>query len=203
MTVPHSPPSTRATCFLDRDGVIIEEVYYLALPEQVRLIPGSAAAIARLNRAGIAVVVVTNQSGVAQGYFPESRVAEIHKRLDELLTAEAARVDRYLYCPHHPEARLPEYRIECECRKPRPGMLLRAAAEMGLDLKRSWMVGDKLIDLQAGIAAGCRPVLVRTGYGEEVVRSADASSLEVVVVAADLAAAVGGLGFDIVGGPIV
>ena len=176
---------------LDRDGVVIEEVHYLGDPSQVRLLPGAAAAIARLNRAGVAVVVVTNQAGVARGYFPESRVAEVHRRLDELLAAEGARVDRYYYCPHHPKAELPQYRIDCACRKPQPGMLQAAARELGLDLRRSWMVGDKLSDLETGLAAGCRVVLVRTGYGASVEPSLGRLAPASALVTADLAEAVG------------
>src|SRR6266851_9710002 len=114
--------------FLDRDGVLIEEVNYLTEVGQVRLIPGAAEAVAELNRAGVPVVVVTNQAGVARGYFPEERVAEVHVYLDELLAERGARVDRYYYCPHHPDAAVERYRVECECRKPKPGMLRRAAA---------------------------------------------------------------------------
>jgi D-glycero-D-manno-heptose 1,7-bisphosphate phosphatase len=151
--------------FLDRDGVIIEEVHYLSDPAQVRLLPGAAEAIARLNVVGIPVVVATNQAGVAHGYFPEARVAEVHQRLDELLAARGALVNRYYYCPHHPAASIAQYRAECACRKPAAGMLLRAAAELDLDLPQSYLVGDRLSDIEAGIRAGCQVVLVLTGYG--------------------------------------
>lgn len=180
----------RGAFFLDRDGVIVEEVQYLALPEQLSLLPGAAAAIARLNRAGVPVVVITNQAGVAHGYFPEDRVAEVHRRLDEMLAAEGARVDGYYYCPHHPTAEVAAYRIACACRKPATGMLQRAAAELALDLERSYMVGDKLSDIQAGLNAGCRPILVCTGYGAGVAEALNNSDLTAIVVAADLAQAV-------------
>lgn len=160
--------------FLDRDGVLIEEANYLARVEQVRLLPGAAAAVARLNRLGVPVVVVTNQAGVARGLFPEERVGEIHTYLDLQLLRGAARVNRYEFCPHHPQGEVAAYRMECECRKPRPGMILRAAAKMGLDLARSVLVGDKVSDLEAGARAGCRTVLVRTGHGAAV----DAATLE-------------------------
>jgi D-glycero-D-manno-heptose 1,7-bisphosphate phosphatase len=173
--------------FLDRDGVIIEDAHYLADADQVRLLPGAAAAIAQLNRAGVAVVVVTNQSGVARGLFPESRIAEVHQRLDELLAREGARIDRYYHCPHHPTEGVGAYRRDCDCRKPRPGMLLRAAAELGLDLSASWMVGDKLSDAQAAHAAGCRTVLVRTGKGTHAEQELTDATVAVVD---DLAAAV-------------
>jgi len=181
---------TKPAFFLDRDGVIIEEVHYLCDPSQVRPIAGSAAAVAQLNRLGIPVVVVTNQAGVAHGYFPESQVAAVHQRVDELLAAEGAFVDRYYYCPHHPLASCRRYRVACECRKPRPGMLLSAAQQLGLDLKRSYLVGDKLSDLEAGVRAGCRVILVHTGYGSSTVQSLDQFAPERVEVAADLAQAV-------------
>jgi D-glycero-D-manno-heptose 1,7-bisphosphate phosphatase len=181
---------TRAAVFLDRDGVVIEEVHYLSSPSQVRLLGGAAKAIARLNRLAIPVVVVTNQAGVAHGYFPESRIDEVHARLNALLAEHGARVDCYEYCPHHPDAAMAEYRVVCECRKPAPGMLLRAAAACGLDLPRSWLVGDKLSDLEAGLRAGCRVVLVRTGYGRQTEASLDQLAPARVPVAADLAEAV-------------
>jgi D-glycero-D-manno-heptose 1,7-bisphosphate phosphatase len=181
---------TRAAVFLDRDGVVIEEVNYLSSPSQVRLLPGAAEAIAALNRLGVPAIVVTNQAGVAHGYFPESLIADVHARLDELLARQGARVDRYEYCPHHPAGTIAEYRIQCACRKPAPGMLLRAAGEYGVDLGRSWLVGDKLSDLEAGLRAGCRVVLVRTGYGRQMERLLDRLAPAQVAVAADLAEAV-------------
>ncbi len=176
--------------FLDRDGTLIEEVDYLASPDEVRLIPGAADAVARLNALGVPVVVVTNQAGVARGYFPESGVAEVHARLDRLLAERSAHVDRYYVCPHHPTEGAAPYRRECDCRKPRPGLLLRAAAELGLDLAASCMVGDKLSDLEAGAAAGCRTVLVRTGYGARHERPAVAGNPRLLAVVDSLPAAV-------------
>ncbi len=146
--------------FLDRDGVIIENAHYLARLSDVRLIPGAAAAIRRLNVAGVPVVVVSNQSGVARGYFPESFVRETHDYLDDLLARQGARIDGWYFCPHHPE-----FGPDCECRKPKPGMLLAAARERTLDLSQSWVIGDNMTDLQAGASSGCRTILVRTGHG--------------------------------------
>jgi D-glycero-D-manno-heptose 1,7-bisphosphate phosphatase len=180
----------RPAVFLDRDGVVIEDVHYLADPSQVRLLPGAAEAIARLNRLGIPVIVATNQAGVAHGLFPESSVAAVHRRLDELLAERHAHVDRYDYCPHHPAAEVREYRVACACRKPRPGMLLRAAEECGIDLGRSYLVGDKLSDLEAGRRAGCRILMVRTGYGAEMEGHLDQRGFDRVPVAADLARAI-------------
>jgi len=180
----------RPAFFLDRDGVVIEEVGYLSQPAQVRLLPGAADAIACLNRRATAVIVVTNQAGVAHGYFPESQVAAVHRRLDELLAGHGARVDAYYYCPHHPQAAVAAYRRACPYRKPSPGMLIRAAREHGLSLRRSWLVGDKWSDLEAGVAVGCRVILVRTGYGAEVEKSLGRRGFGRIEVAADLAEAV-------------
>jgi len=180
----------RPAVFLDRDGVVIEEVHYLADPSQVRLLPGAAEAIARLNCLGIPVIVATNQAGVAHGLFPEPRVAAVHGRLDELLAGHDAHVDRYDYCPHHPAAKVPQYRRVCECRKPSPGMLIHAARECGIDLRRSFLVGDKLSDLEAGRRAGCRVLLVRTGYGAEMEGRLAELGLDRVQVAGDLSQAV-------------
>ncbi|MBI2824266.1 MAG: HAD family hydrolase [Planctomycetia bacterium] len=157
----------RPAVFVDRDGTINEDVGYLARPSQLRLIAGAAEAIARLNQHGVPVVVVTNQAGVARGLFAESAIGNVHARLDKLLARHGACVDRYDYCPHHPRDGQGAYQIDCECRKPRPGMLLRVAEELGLDLARSYMIGDKLTDLEAGAHAGCRTILVRSGYGAQ------------------------------------
>lgn len=178
--------------FLDRDGVLIEEVNYLAHPHQVRLLPDAAPAIARLNQRNIPVVVVTNQAGVAHGKFPEERVDEVHRYLDLLLHREGARVDRYEFCPHHPAGEVSVYRVDCACRKPRPGMLLHAAAELGLDLACSVLVGDKVSDLEAGASAGCATILVRTGHGRAVdVQRLDFGGLRLLSIVADLPEAIG------------
>jgi D-glycero-D-manno-heptose 1,7-bisphosphate phosphatase len=164
----------REAVFLDRDGTLIEEVHYLSSPEQVRLIPGAAEAVRRVNEAGVLVVVVTNQAGVARGYFPESRVAEVHAHLSALLAERGAKIDAYYHCPHHPTEGVGAYRVACDCRKPKPGLLLTAAREMGIDLARSWMIGDKLCDAKAGEAAGCHTLLVRTGHGRDLPNDANA-----------------------------
>ena len=179
--------------FLDRDGVIIEEVHYLGDPSQVRLIPGVAAAIARVNALGWPVVVVTNQAGVARGYFPESQVEVVHRHLAGLLALESARIDAWRHCPHHPTEGVGDYRVDCACRKPAPGMLLAAAREMGLSLEHGWMVGDKLTDLQAGARAGCRTWLVRTGYGSGEEATLDASTTKCAGVADALPGAIDGI----------
>jgi len=180
----------RPALFLDRDGVIVDEAEYLADPAALRLLPGAAEAIAEVNCQSIPVVVVTNQSGVARGYFPESRVAEIHEQLDRLLAGQGARITRYYHCPHHPTEGQPPYRGDCSCRKPRPGMLLQAARDLSLDLRNSYLVGDKLSDLQAGAAAGCRTVMVRTGYGDIVADSLPPRALNGGLIVNDLREAV-------------
>jgi len=179
----------RSAVFLDRDGVIVEEVHYLRSPAQLRLLPGAAAAIRELNQRNLPVVVVTNQAGVARGYFEEARVGEVHAALSGMLAAEGARVDAYRYCPHHPTEGRPPYRVDCACRKPRPGMLLSAAEAIGLELGACFLVGDKPLDIEAGARAGCRTVLVQTGYGAEAWRSWS-QSFWPDHVAADLRAAV-------------
>jgi len=157
--------------FLDRDGVINEEVGYLDDPDALKLIPGAADAIRRLSRAHIPVIVISNQAGVARGYFPEQRVHQIHEALSRLLAANGARIDRYYYCPHHPTEGVGPYRLDCECRKPEPGMLLKAAEEFGLNLRRCYLIGDKAIDIETGWRAGTHTILVLTGYGGEMWRN--------------------------------
>jgi D-glycero-D-manno-heptose 1,7-bisphosphate phosphatase len=159
---------SRPGVFFDRDGTVIEEKHYLSDPDDVVLLPTAGITIADLNRRGIAVVIVTNQAGIARGYFPESRIAEVHMRLSDLLLPFQATIDRYEYCPHHPTEGQGDYRIDCDCRKPRPGMLLRAAQALNIDLNRSLMIGDRPSDLQAGAACGCQSALVTTGYGASV-----------------------------------
>lgn len=174
----------RPAVFLDRDGTINEEVEYLSDPEQMVLIPGAAAAVARLNARGIPVVVVTNQSGIGRGRYDWKDFAAVMDRMETLLARENARVDAVYVSPHH-HLGLGEYAVtDHPGRKPNPGMLLTAAEEHGLDLASSWMVGDKAIDLEAGRRAGCSVVLVRTGYGSGV----DGSAAD--LVAADLPEAV-------------
>ena len=151
--------------FIDRDGTLSEEVGYLNHASRFRLLPRSAAAIKMLNEAGVAAVVITNQAGVARGYFPEERILEVHQRMEELLAADGARLDGIYYCPHHPTAGEPPYRAECDCRKPRPGLLLRAAEELDLDIPGSYMIGDKFSDIELAREAGCKGILTLTGYG--------------------------------------
>ena len=150
--------------FIDRDGTINVEKEYLYLPEQFEFIPGAIEAIRLLNKAGFLVVVVTNQSGVARGYYTEEDVHLLHRHVTSQLEQAGSRVDAWFYCPHHPSGR-GSYALPCRCRKPQPGMLLEAARRFDIDLDSSIMIGDKLVDVEAGHAAGCRTILVRTGYG--------------------------------------
>ena len=151
--------------FLDRDGTINREVDHLRRVDELELYYGAAEAIRRLNRAGLKVIIVTNQAGVARGLFSEEQLAEIHHVLQGMLAREGAFVDAIYYCPHHPTEGLGKYLQACDCRKPNPGSLFQAARDLDIDLKTSFFVGDKRSDLEAGQAAGCRTVLVRTGYG--------------------------------------
>jgi D-glycero-D-manno-heptose 1,7-bisphosphate phosphatase len=158
---------TKIAIFLDRDGTINEEVNFLNHPEQINLIEGSAEAIREANKLGLKVIVFTNQSGIARGFIDEDMLGKIHKRLSEMLAQFNAIIDAYYYCPHHPTEGKDEYRVECECRKPRDGMLRRAAREQNVDLKKSFVVGDRCIDIQAGKLAGATTILVLTGYGKD------------------------------------
>jgi D-glycero-D-manno-heptose 1,7-bisphosphate phosphatase len=155
----------RPAVFIDRDGTLTEEVGYVNHPSRLRLLPRSAAAVRRLNAAGVAVVVVTNQAGIARGYFSPDVLAAVNDALVGKLKDEGAHLDGVYVCPHHPTEGEPPYRMACECRKPKPGLLLRATADLGLDLTRSTLVGDKGSDLVAARAVGARAVLVLTGYG--------------------------------------
>ena len=150
----------RPAVFLDRDGVINVEVSYLGDPAGVQLLPGVTAAIHRLNQAGLPVIVVTNQSGIGRGYYSLDTMTAVHQRMDAELAAAGAHVDALYFCPHRPED-------GCSCRKPAPGMLIQAAAELGLDLECSVIIGDKFSDLAAGKAIGCCAVLVLTGHGAD------------------------------------
>ena len=151
--------------FLDRDGTLIEESGYLDRLERLIFFPFSVDAVRVLNRAGFAVVVITNQAGIARGIVEEAFVGEAHQHIAKRLEAGGAKVDGFYYCPHYPTGVVEKYRSVCDCRKPRPGLLLRAAADLDLDLARSFVVGDRWHDLAAGQAVGARGVLVRTGLG--------------------------------------
>ncbi len=153
----------RAAIFLDRDGTINVEKEFASRPEDLTLIEGAATAIRRFNELGYQVVVISNQSGVARGYHTEEQVDEFHDHLDQTLKESSAKIDAYYYCPHHPEH---GDKLDCDCRKPAPGLFLRAAKERQIDLTRSFMIGDRARDLVAAVSAGVSPIMVATGYGK-------------------------------------
>jgi D-glycero-D-manno-heptose 1,7-bisphosphate phosphatase len=156
---------SKAAVFLDRDGTINEQMGYINHVSRFHLLPGVAYAIRMLNKQGVPVFVVTNQSGLARGYFPETLLEEVHGLMTQRLLSEGARLDGVYVCPHHPEAKEERYRQACQCRKPLPGLFVQAAREHDLDLGRSYVVGDRWSDLKAAAACGARGVLVLTGYG--------------------------------------
>jgi len=162
---------SRRAIFMDRDGTICDEVGYINHLSRSRLLPNSLEAIRQVNAAGYLAIVATNQSGVARGLFDEALVERVHRQLAGWVEAGGGRLDALYYCPHHPREGQPPYRADCDCRKPRPGMLARAAREHGIDLASSWMIGDSLVDLEAGAAAGAGVVHVLTGYGRGLVEN--------------------------------
>ncbi|MDD4902926.1 MAG: HAD family hydrolase [Candidatus Bipolaricaulis sp.] len=153
-----------AAVFLDRDGVLNDQTGFVNEPEDFNLLPGAAAAVARLNRTGIPVVVVTNQGGIALGYLTEDDLARIHERMVKLLAAEGAHVDAVYYCPHYAGGTVTRYAQDCADRKPGTGMLEKARDDLGINLRKSVLVGDATTDILAGIRAGCRTILVCTGF---------------------------------------
>jgi D-glycero-D-manno-heptose 1,7-bisphosphate phosphatase len=161
-----SPAPPRPAVFLDRDGTLTAEAEWVRSKADLVLLPFAGEAVARLSRAGFAVVVATNQSAIARGFLTEAELSEIHAHMTRELERDGGVVAGLYYCPHHPNEGHPPYRRECECRKPKPGMLLAAARELALDLGRSWTIGDAGRDLDAGEAAGVTGILVATGKGE-------------------------------------
>jgi D,D-heptose 1,7-bisphosphate phosphatase len=154
--------------FLDRDGTLIKDVNGLTSPEQLELLPGAAAAVREINHHGFRAVLITNQPVLAKGFCTEADLAMIHKKLETLLGREHAFLDRLYYCPHHPEkgfaGERTDLKIECDCRKPKPGMIMQAARDLNLGLRASWLIGDSTTDLETAKNAGVKSALVRTGY---------------------------------------
>jgi histidinol-phosphate phosphatase family protein len=159
--------------FLDKDGTLVEDVPYNLAPELIRLTPGAEEALALLHERGFRLIVVTNQPGVALGYFRESALVAVHDRLRDLLAAHSIPLAAFLYCPHHPAGSVAPYAHDCDCRKPAAGMIVEAAKEHRLDLGRSWLVGDILDDIEAGRRAGCRTILLDNGNETEWVLTPD------------------------------
>ncbi|HWO02933.1 MAG TPA: D-glycero-beta-D-manno-heptose 1,7-bisphosphate 7-phosphatase [Blastocatellia bacterium] len=160
-------PQSSPAIFIDRDGTINEDLGYISRPDDLLIYPGVAEAVRLVNKAGLKTIVVTNQSGVARGFYSEDDLREIHNRMISELQKEDARIDAVYYCPHHPDYGDELYRKDCECRKPRPGMLYAAAREHNIDLARSFVIGDKASDINLAANAGARGALVLTGYGKE------------------------------------
>jgi D-glycero-D-manno-heptose 1,7-bisphosphate phosphatase len=177
--------------FLDRDGTLVEEVGYLDHLDRLRLFPYSVDAVRLLNRAGFKVVVVTNQAGVARGFFDESFVRDVQRDIDARMARGAARIDAWYYCPHHPDALVAAYRCACECRKPRPGMIRQAERDLGVDAAQSFVIGDRWLDVRLGRSVGARTVLVRTGYGATEAAQPPEDGVTADLVADNLMEAVG------------
>jgi histidinol-phosphate phosphatase family protein len=174
-----------AAIFIDKDGTLVEDVPYNIDPQRVRLAERAVDGLRALRAAGFRIVVITNQSGVARGLFGEGEVRAMGSHLAELLDAEGAALDGFYYCPHHPDGHIPDYAVGCDCRKPAPGLIRRAAADLRLQLEASWMIGDIATDIEAGAAAGCRTALVNRRPDVELRQLAQQPD----VVAPDLAAA--------------
>lgn len=190
MTDSKSSKSSPAV-FLDRDGTMNEQMGYINHISRFHLLPGVASAIQRLNQKKIPVIVVTNQSGLARGYFPEELLTAVHEKMHRQLADGGAHVDGIYICPHHPEAKEEHYRLDCNCRKPKTGLLEQAARELNINLKSSFMVGDRWSDLRCGVKVGAAPVLVLTGYGRgDLQYIGPAQQVQPAYVADDLPAAV-------------
>ena len=184
--------------FIDRDGTISEEVGYINHASRFRLFPYSAAALKQLHENGYLAIVITNQAGVARGYFSEDMVQNIHRRMTDELTASGATLDAIHYCAHHPLVGEPPYRLDCDCRKPKPGLLLRAARDFDIDMGQSWMVGDRYSDIELAANAGVQSVLVLSGYGRgEWEHQRDNWTIKPDLVAEDLLEAVRLIGLEL------
>ncbi len=180
----------RPALFVDRDGTINEEVDFLTNPDHLHILPGSVEALRTAMQMGFRIVVMTNQSGVARGFLSERRLLEIHAALTQRMKLEGVVIDAIYYCPHHPDLGIPPYRVDCDCRKPKPGMIERGARELGIDLRTSFVIGDRMIDIQAGNALGIPSILVLTGYGEAEIELCRSNNVPVAHVAPDLREAV-------------
>src|SRR6266550_1044547 len=163
MTSPRAPHGPAV--FLDRDGTLIEEVGYLDRVERVHLFPWSVEAIRALNEARIPIVMITNQSGIARGFFTEAVVDEVHRHIASLLAPGGAHIDAYYYCPHHRDGKVVEYAVACDCRKPGRGLVDRAIREFAVDPAQSFTIGDRWLDVALARNVGGKGILVRTGYG--------------------------------------
>ena len=156
--------------FLDRDGTINDEVGYLDSADKLRIIPAAFQAVRLINSSGMKAVVITNQAGIAKGLFTEEFVRAINEQIQSALLAQGALIDRFYFCPHHPTEGIDPYRLICNCRKPEPGLLLQAAVDLNIDLARSYVIGDRLRDVETAHRAGAKGVLVMTGYGQDLMQ---------------------------------
>lgn len=176
--------------FIDRDGTINQDIGYVSAPDELILYPYAAAAVRLVNQSGLRAIVITNQSGIARGYYTEATLAAIHARMLTELARADARIDAIYYCPHHPRIGDERYRQICTCRKPQPGMLVQAAREHEIDLTQAYVIGDKASDINLATNAGARGVLVLTGYGRETLERRDRWPCEPAIIADDLLDAV-------------
>jgi D-glycero-D-manno-heptose 1,7-bisphosphate phosphatase len=181
----------RIAVFLDRDGTLNEEVNFLRTPEELEMLPGAAASVRALNDRGIVVCIISNQSGVARGFIKEEDLVPIHAKLERELDRAGAKIDRIYYCPHHPTEGKPPYNVVCSCRKPGIGMLQQAARDFGVDLGRSFVVGDRIVDVQAAQAAGATSILVLTGYGPHALEDCREKGVVPDFTAVDISEATG------------
>ena len=172
--------------FLDRDGTINFEVEYLRSTTDLKMIPGSSEAIKEANELGWKVLIITNQSGVARGIITEQELSKIHFTLQNILRENGATIDAIYYCPHHPEVGDIPYKHDCNCRKPKTGMILRAAKEFEIDLTKSYIIGDKMIDIQTGNNCGVKSILVLTGYGKDELKQCQENKLKIDFIADNL-----------------
>ena len=155
----------KAAVFIDRDGTLNEQMGYINHPDRFRLLQGVAEAILLLNQNDFLAIIISNQSGVARGYFPIQLVHEVHGLMKETLKAKGARIDGVFFCPHHPRGSVPEFAIECHCRKPKPGLIEQACQAFDIDLSGSYMVGDRCLDIETAERSHLKGILVETGYG--------------------------------------
>ena len=153
--------------FFDRDGTLNEEIGYVNDPARIRLLPGAPEAVAAARNAGFITVIISNQSGIARGLITEEQAQAVNARVCELLQAFGSPVDGVYYCPHHPQGKVEKFSTVCDCRKPQPGLLQQAAAELGIDLRESFVIGDKASDVESAAGVGATGILVRTGYGND------------------------------------
>jgi D-glycero-D-manno-heptose 1,7-bisphosphate phosphatase len=181
----------RRAVFIDRDGTLSEEVGYINHQSRFRLFPYAATAVKHLNENDWLAIVTTNQAGVARGYFPEEMIKTVHAMMINELESGGAKLDAIYYCPHHPSIGDPPYRVDCDCRKPKPGLIAQAAREFGINLPESWMVGDRYSDVELARNAGVKSAFVMSGYGQGEWEHQQASwTLKPDLVAVNLLAAV-------------